>query len=305
MENNGLLDNVISVGAINSTGDRSSFSNYGNGLKVVAPGSSSGDYFYFSGTSASCPYVAGIAALLLSVKPNTKANTIASWIYSSCRKLPAYQYSNSGSNGTWNNETGYGLVDAYEAVVAASPFTLSIPDLICEGETHTFSILGPIERCDSIVWSVYPEGEIISGDGTNAIETYIAETPGFSVPFLAYIYYDEKVVTLKEWSHAGIPETYDIIGADEATEWVYMHVEAIMEGATSYTWELQEGKCGIWAYDNKADLMPYDTNHVIIIVTGYNRCGSWYEWLSFTPSRKPSNWNFRQIDTRSVAIYNS
>lgn len=312
-----LLDEVISAGAINLNGSRPDFSNYGNGLKVVAPGSSiyttdisgitgssSGDYCYFGGTSASCPYVAGIAALLLSVKPDALASSVASWIYTSCRKLPAYQYSVRDNNGTWNNETGYGLVDAYEAIIASKPFTMIVPDLLCECETHTFSLSGSTDRCDSIVWDLYSGGEIISGAGTNSVEVRISDAPGYSVPFTASVYYGDRAVTVEEWIHAGIPETYDIIGADEATEWEYMHVEAIMEGATSYTWELLQGKCGIWAYDNKADLMPYDTNHVIISVTGYNRCGSWNEWISFTPDHRTSNRNSRQAGAKSVIIYN-
>lgn len=310
-----LLDKVISVGAMDLAGSRCDFSNYGNGLKVVAPGSSiyttdisgssSGDYRYFGGTSASCPYVAGIAALLLSVKPDAQASSVAFWIYSSCKKLPAYQYSIRDSNGTWNNETGYGLVDAYEAILTSKPFTMIVPDLLCECETHTFSLSGPTDRCDSIVWNLNLSGEIISGDGTNSIEAHISNAPGLSVPFTASVYYDDRVITVEEWVHAGIPETYEITGADEATEWEYMHVEAIMEGASSYTWELQQGNCGIWAYDNKADLMPYDTNKVTILVTGHNRCGSWSEWLNFKPNHKTTNWNSRQADgAKSVTVYN-
>ena len=312
-----LLDKVISVGAMDLNGSRCDFSNYGNGLKVVAPGSSiyttdisgitgssSGDYCYFGGTSAACPYVAGIAALLLSVKPDALASSVASWIYTSCRKLPAYQYSVRDNNGTWNNETGYGLVDAYEAVIASKPFTMIVPDLLCECETHTFSLSGSTDRCDSIVWNLFLGGEIISGDGTNSIEVRISNAPGYSLPVAASIYYDDRVVTLEEWPHAGIPETHDIEGANEATEWEYMYVVANMDGATSYTWELLQGNCGIWPYDNKADIMPYDTNKVTILVTGHNRCGSWSEWLNFTPSYRRPSWDSRQVGTKSVAVYN-
>lgn len=312
-----LLDNVISVGAINSTGSRTAFSNYGNGLKVVAPGSSiyttdisgasgssSGDYFYFSGTSAACPYVAGIAGLLLSVKPNAQASSITSWIYTSCTKLPIYQYSGSGSNGTWNNETGYGLVDAYEAIIASKPFSMVVPELLCECETHTFSISGPTDRCDSVVWNLHFDKEIISGSGTTSVEMRILEAPGYAVPFVASIYYGDRVVRLEGQTHAGVPETYDIIGGDEATEMELMYAEVIMESATSYTWELKQGRCGIWPNNNKADLMPYDTNRVIIIVTGYNRCGSYAEWLNFTPNRRISKQNLRQAGMKSVTIYN-
>lgn len=301
------LPNVISVGNLEITGNRRFSSNYGSNLKVMAPGAGtyttypSGSYGTFGGTSAACPHVASVAALILSLKPNLSQKDVASAIYSSCTKLPGYQYP---SPNRWNNETGYGLVSAYEAILASKPFTMIVPDLLCECETHTFSISGPTDRCDSIVWNLYFDKEIISGNGTTSVEVRILEAPGYALPFVASIYYGNRVVKLEEQAHAGVPETYDIIGGDEATEMELTYAEVIMAGATSYTWELKQGRCGIWPNNNIADLLPYDTNKVIIVVTGYNRCGSYAEWLSFTPKRRVSGQNSRQIGTKSVAIYN-
>lgn len=314
----GLLDNVISVGSMNSIGERASSSNYGNGLKVVAPGVAiyttdvsgtlgfdSSDYCYFGGTSAACPHVAGIAALLLSIKPDAPASSVISWICSSCKKLPAYQYSVKDSYGTWNNETGYGLVDAYGAIAACNPFTLNVPDVICDCETYTFSVSGPTERCDSIVWDLGTSENIVSGSGVNSVEARIDYESGCSVPLRASLYYgDKRPIEVEAWAHSGVPETYDIIGADEATEWEYMFVEAIMEGATSYTWELLKGNCGIWPNGNKAQIMPYDTKPVTICVTGYNRCGSWFEWISFAAEPRKSYMKSRQaVGAKAVAVY--
>lgn len=67
-------DWVISVGASNASGTKASFSNYGEQLDVIAPGTSDivfttdnvqEGYTNFSGTSASAPHVAGVAALLM------------------------------------------------------------------------------------------------------------------------------------------------------------------------------------------------------------------------------------------------
>ncbi len=142
---------VISVGAINQNGNRAddSFgniklwgSNYGDNLDVVAPGvgiytpgmqkipanyntvDNGTDGIYFSGfygTSAACPHVSGVAALILSVRSDLRQEQVRRVIESTCTKLPAYGFSNKPNrlNGTWNNEVGYGLVNAYAAILSA------------------------------------------------------------------------------------------------------------------------------------------------------------------------------------------
>ena len=154
------LSNVLSVGATSWIGQRAGFSNYGNDLDVVAPGESiyttdrqggsvgynhatktaseldtscyeshrgpdtPYDYYCcFTGTSASCPHVAGIAALILSVNYLFTWNEVKDIIESSARKVwdTLYHYSPTQGrpNGSWTSQMGYGLVDAYTAVATA------------------------------------------------------------------------------------------------------------------------------------------------------------------------------------------
>lgn len=126
-------EKILTVGSINSSGKRSSFSNYGNALDVVAPGEaiptldllgkdgySSSEYcFDFQGTSASCPHVAAVAALVLSANPNLKGVEVNEIIEKTAKKLKGYSFSQSKENGSWNNEVGYGLIDAEAAVAEA------------------------------------------------------------------------------------------------------------------------------------------------------------------------------------------
>ncbi len=71
-------DDAIAVGASDRWDQRASFSNWGSHLDLVAPGVSittttrgGGTWQFFGGTSAATPHVAGICALVLSVRPST------------------------------------------------------------------------------------------------------------------------------------------------------------------------------------------------------------------------------------------
>ena len=117
-------DDILTVGAINSSGVRSSFSAYGTKLDVVAPGDdilstlpgNSADYD--GGTSMAAPHVAGVSALVLSVNPNLKGRHVRNIIESTTQALSSYP-PNNPSRPNWNNQVGYGLVNAYDAVQKA------------------------------------------------------------------------------------------------------------------------------------------------------------------------------------------
>lgn len=128
--------NILVVGAITSTGKRAIYSNYGNALDVVAPGSYilstilNNAIDYKDGTSMACPYVAGIAALLLEKNPNLTAKEANDLIERNTKKIGGYSYQSSATykNGTWNNEMGYGLVDAALVTSHTKPYDLMIRD---------------------------------------------------------------------------------------------------------------------------------------------------------------------------------
>lgn len=138
-------NDLIVVGAMSPCGQRKTpsscdrqnwGSNYGPTLDLVAPGvlipttdrkgtagyGPSDYYLKFNGTSSACPHVAGVAALILSKNPDLTQKEVVNIIESTTRKVGSYNYSTiSGRvNGTWNNEMGYGLLDAYAALIKAS-----------------------------------------------------------------------------------------------------------------------------------------------------------------------------------------
>jgi len=122
------LSNTIAVGASSRSDYRCDFSNYGNDIDIVAPGvdiytttfPSIGNGYdsNFYGTSAACPHAAGVMALILSVNPCLTATEARAILCKSCDKLPNYKYCNS-TYGFWNQEVGYGRINAYKALLMA------------------------------------------------------------------------------------------------------------------------------------------------------------------------------------------
>ncbi len=104
----------------------------------------------FFGTSAAAPYVSGVVALVLSVNPNLTVYQVNTIIEQSAQKIrpDLYNYDTTSGrpNGTWNDKTGYGLVDAYQAVLLAQgcPTTLTVTTNVVAPNTETKQASGSI-----------------------------------------------------------------------------------------------------------------------------------------------------------------
>jgi subtilisin family serine protease len=81
--------------------------------RTGGPGYTTGDYTStFNGTSSATPNCAGVCALLISVNPNLTRKEVESLISSSAEKVGGYAYGTVKEYGNWNNEMGYGSVNA-------------------------------------------------------------------------------------------------------------------------------------------------------------------------------------------------
>lgn len=104
---------VIAVGSVDSNRVRSSFSNYGQGLDLVAPGRNiystypNNRYTSLSGTSMATPHVAGVAGLMRAINPSLTVARAKEILLSTAQAAGAA------------NQYGAGIVDAQAAVLAA------------------------------------------------------------------------------------------------------------------------------------------------------------------------------------------
>lgn len=108
------FDGVVSVGATGQNDFRSSFSNYGSSLDIVAPGASiltttlDGSYTGSTGTSPAAAHASATFALLLAAEPGISRSDAIERLYDGAADL--------GDAG-WDPYHGWGRIDSYAALV--------------------------------------------------------------------------------------------------------------------------------------------------------------------------------------------
>src|SRR5438128_1926931 len=198
------LPNVVSVAAIDETGSRASFSNFGPGLSLSAPGdriltldgSNNGNaVHYLRGTSFSTPFVTGAAALLLSEDPSLTNSEV--WdILNRTAVQPV-------GNG-YNTNYGWGVVNAWNALNALNtPFIYvnSYPSSVSSSSKFdvTWSVLGPAGMAVSdthVVWGTMSGrlGNSTPAQTGQTRQSYTAS--GLSLPSGAGTLYFKVVATV-------------------------------------------------------------------------------------------------------------
>jgi len=146
---------VISVGAIDTSGQRAYFSNYGSNLDVVAPGvyilstvPYTDRYMFLQGTSMATPHVSGLAGLILSKNPNLSPAEVRAIITGT-----AIDMGEMGKDWFY----GYGLINVYRALLATpSPVLSNAP----RGDIMNVRVFGRKVLIDGV-----ESLEIYSSDG--------------------------------------------------------------------------------------------------------------------------------------------
>jgi serine protease len=125
---------VLCVGATTPWDEKSSYSSYGLSVDVMAPGDNivsllnNGRYGTQTGTSMSCPIVAGIVALVLTYNPTWTGVQAAEQVRVSADNIDDY-------NPAYRGLLGKGRVNAMRALTLKSP-SIRILDVSYEDENH-------------------------------------------------------------------------------------------------------------------------------------------------------------------------
>lgn len=159
------LPDILAVGAINPYGKLSEnvglglTSHFGKDLDIVAHGeevpvlnynpTTNTNYYSISeGTSLSAPMVAGVAGLILSKNPTLTRKQVVDIIESSATKLPAYtsDYTTVATrpNGTWYEKSGYGLLNAHQALITTPR------DICVKLDLFNQNLAGGLKKCTVI-----------------------------------------------------------------------------------------------------------------------------------------------------------
>lgn len=172
---------TLLIASTTSTDAKSSFSNYGTGVDVSAPGSSilssvpGNTYSSFSGTSMATPNAAGAAALIWSANPGWTNYQVACQLLATADNIDAV-------NPTFIGQLGSGRVNSYRALTVTIPApqvkSTSLPNEgtgIASGTLSSFTlaytqIMDPVSANNASNYSLLSAGTNgVFGDGDDAL----------------------------------------------------------------------------------------------------------------------------------------
>jgi serine protease len=189
-------NNVVSVSAINFNKDLAWYSNFGSTIDVAAPGGDTGadlnadgfpdgvlstcgddiggsilpTYCFFQGTSMASPHMAGVVALMKAADPTMTPADLDTWLMSE------FITEDLGVAGR-DNQFGWGLIDAFKAVSAASSLIPAI--LVPNPSSLNF---GPSATSKTLDLTNGSSGDTIQITDATASEPWLTVSPVVPLP---------------------------------------------------------------------------------------------------------------------------
>jgi subtilisin family serine protease len=254
--------NVISVGAFDNRGVLFNYSSRGPELDLTAP---SGETNYignvrttdrmgnagrlpgnyepsFGGTSASCPVVAGVAALILSVNPNLTPQQVRNTLINTAIDMGAAGF---------DNNFGFGRVNAFAAVELTINQTASLSGIqyLCFNQSQNVNLTNQLST--NVTWSSSSNVRIISSNNQSAtIEPRFSSSSGNG--FVRANLGNGIIRTTNFWvGYASFPSSstgqvyvqgfYGQSSITLASDALYFFQATGGQGNTGYTWHLPSG----------------------------------------------------------------
>lgn len=231
----GNVEGVLTVGAINPNGTLCTYSNTGKSLDLVAFGeyitttdytdslgySKDSYYMLFSGTSAACPQVAGVAALMLSANPNLTEEKVKEYLKNTARDL--------GEKGR-DDLYGYGLVDAYKAVAQSLKGTMYITGPNTVDTKAVYRVKNLPKGC-TVKWTQesysqsFPSSAYLETDEPEENAVTVYNKSGFSIKLVATIYFPDNIVS---------PDVVSLKISGSAPTLAGLYYEVLADGTKTY-----------------------------------------------------------------------
>ncbi|RAJ08706.1 putative secreted protein (Por secretion system target) [Chitinophaga skermanii] len=254
------VNGVISVGAIDKYGNRWGYSP--NNPMIVAPtgntnnlgdvytldrmgtnGYYSGNYTStFGGTSAACPQVSGVAALILSASPWLTEAQVKSAILSGA--------TNMGNTTSF----GVGRLNAYNAVKLSQP-TITGPDQFCT--TTALYTVNNAPPGATFAWSQTNSGASITPTGNPAVVS--VSTKGYgqvSVSINGGQYTLSKYVTMGTTAIVSASQQYC---AGSYTQWYLQATPVGSSAVSNISWQPDPSSSGTYNFYSPNSLNTYAT----------------------------------------------
>ncbi|MBQ3431522.1 MAG: S8 family serine peptidase [Clostridia bacterium] len=280
-DNNGYsspsdLKEVLSVNASNRYNEPTYYSNYGVEKDITAPGNAimstlpGDDYNVLSGTSMAAPVVTGIAGLVLDANPNLTPAQLYNILCASA-KQPA------GVNTRFDDNSGYGIIDADAAVKAAKAASTAVAAesisvksesvSLHVGETYgAEALVQPASSLAAVTWSSANESIARIDKNTGMItgvaagETVItASASGKTVTQKVVV---KPTVNVSDIKISGIPASGELALDD----WLTLSVQIEPEDATFTDYYLTSSNPKVLGAFEGGELIPFSCGKATVTV---------------------------------------
>lgn len=198
------------------------------------------------------PHVSGVAGLIFSINPELTSEEVRDIIEQTVNKDLSinYLFDSLSTNGSWEPEVGYGLLDAHRAVLKAAYHKVygDTALTLCDTSRHAYTIRAPHNaNIDSVsfFWTCSDNLQMVTGQSTDSV--WVRPSNGGTGQIQCHIVHDVDTVA----SYIEIPivtdyPVYDNIALDNSITYPDTFVlsrEIVVDSLAGLTWQNKTVLC--------------------------------------------------------------